>query len=244
MPASLRRFRRLGALLLSCLLAAPAGAAPLPALTARYALIAHGLTVARAELQSRPSAAGYELHARVEGGGLTGLFGELGRAGLTGAEMPGEAGSRPLSFIVHSQPPFTSATTLLYDWPAGRLHARHGDAASELALEAGLVDPLAFFAQLLEARRSGRPAPQRLRVPYASGIVEYRLDALGRETLPTVLGARDTEKYELSRADGGAGRVRITLWLSPADDWLPVLAVRSRKHKERARAELEAVTRP
>ena len=77
-------------------------------------------------------------------------------------------------------------------------------------------------------------------MPYASGIVEYRLDSLGRETVPTALGARDAEKYELSRPDGGSGRVRITLWLSPADDWLPVLAVRSRKHKERARAEIES----
>lgn len=231
-------------LLLGLAFAGPAASAPLPALTARYALVAHGLTVARAELQSRPNAAGYELHARVEGGGLTGLFGELGRADLTGAAVPGSPDSRPLSFLVHSKPPFTSATTLLYDWPAGRLHARHGDSASELPLEAGLADPLAFFAQLLEARRSGRPAPQRLRVPYASGIVEYRLDSLGLETVPTALGTRDTEKYELSRPDGGSGRVRITLWLSPADDWLPVLAVRSRKHKERARAEIETLSRP
>lgn len=239
-PALLRP----AALLLGLALASPAPAAPLPALTARYALIAHGLTVARAELLSRPTPAGYELHARVEGGGLTGLFGELGRAELTGAAVPGRPDSRPLSFLVHSKPPFTSATTLLYDWPAGRLHARHGESASDLPLEADLADPLAFFVGLLEARRSGRPAPPRLRVPYASGIVEYRLDSLGRETVPTALGARDAEKYELSRPDGGSGRVRITLWLSPADDWLPVLAVRSRKHKERARAEIESLSRP
>lgn len=235
---------RLSLALLTLLLAASAGAAPLPALTARYALSAHGLTVARAELQSRPTPAGYELMARVEGGGLTGLFGELGRADLSAAAVPGRPDSRPLSFIVHSKPPFTSATTLLYDWPAGRLHARYDEKSTELALAADLIDPLAFFAQLLEARRAGRPAPSQLRVPYAYGIVEYRLDSLGRETVSTALGARDTEKYELSRPDGGSGRVRITLWLSPADDWLPVLAVRSRKHKERARAEIEAVSRP
>lgn len=239
----------LRALALSLLLAVPAAAAPLPELSARYALSTRGITVARAELLSRHTAAGYELTARVEGGGLSGLFGELGRADLTGADLTGAGrvggrDSRPLSFVVHARAPFTAASALLYDWAAQRLDARHGETAVSYPLDDALADPLAFLARLVEARRAGRPAPPRLRVPYASGIAEYRIEALGSEDLATALGPRHTEKYELSRADGGSGRVRIAVWLSPSDDWLPVLGVRSRKQKERARAEIESVSRP
>ncbi|PWV65951.1 DUF3108 domain-containing protein [Plasticicumulans acidivorans] len=223
-------------------LTAASVAEPLPEWSARYALQTRGVTVASALLQNRHETNGSTLTLRVEGGGVSGFLGELGRAELFSVDT-GD-GSRPLSFMVHANPPFTAATTLSYDWGAAQLIARHGDRLPEtLALDDTLADPMAFLVRLLEARRAGIAAPTLLRVPYADGVKEYRIQALGEENLDTVLGQRQTEKYELARS-GGGNKVRITVWLSPEDDWLPVLGVRSRKQVEKARVQLEALSHP
>ncbi|MGE0582254.1 MAG: DUF3108 domain-containing protein [Steroidobacteraceae bacterium] len=136
--------------------------------------------------------------------------------------------TQPLEFRGDDGGPATDRdVTLHFDWPQGRVTGTAENRPVDLALEAGVQDPMSIQIAQMHAAATGK-VPVRLHAVDKDRIKEYDFTRVGPQKLTTELGELDTVVFESRRP--GSSRV-IRLWMAPSFDYLPVRAERRKGEK-------------
>lgn len=136
--------------------------------------------------------------------------------------------TQPLQFRGDDGGPATDRDVALdFDWQAGRVTGKAENRPVDLAIAAGVQDPMSIQIAQMHAAATGA-VPARLHSIDKDRIKEYDFTRIGPQKLATDLGELDTIVFESRRP--GSSRV-IRLWMAPALGYLPVRAERRKGEK-------------
>lgn len=243
---------RLGLWLLASLLSLsllhPAQAASLPPFTAAYDLRFGDALVGHAYFRlQRPSAQRYEFEAFTIPAGTMAVEDESHEIlEVSQGSLLGGMATPELYYYSLRKGESTEILELLFDWNAGLLKQRAGDAEQTTVLEARSQDRLSYLLTLMGwAPTADNDLSFPLVEPTGSSLVG--LSRQVTETLDLAVGSLATVRVDRAGPDG---QIERRLWLAPALHYLPVRIERTTRggtasmHLQRHRVAVDGQTAP
>ncbi|MGC4028246.1 MAG: DUF3108 domain-containing protein [Steroidobacteraceae bacterium] len=127
-----------------------------------------------------------------------------------------------------------------FDWAAGRVTGVQEGVAVDLALVAGVQDPMSAQVALMADLAAGRQ-PQSYQLVDKTSLTTYDYSSGGAERLQTPFGTYDTQVF-VSRRDGAKHSIRI--WLAPELGFAPLQAEQRREEKRVWIMRIDSLIRP